>query len=741
MASVLVVEDERILAKELVSALGKLGYDVAGTATSGEDAIRIAEECTPDLVLMDIKVRGEMDGVQAADYIRGRLDVPIVYLSAYAEHDVLERAKGTHPYGIVGKPVSIPELKSTLEIALCRHRADIHIKQSEVRHRFLFRHSPVALWEEDFSGVRDYVRQLQQSGVRDIRAYLAENPEEIWTCVEKVKILDVNDAAVALYRATSREELLGSLAKVVNEDSIPALVDTIHAIAEGRTDCSTEGVVRSLHDETIHILLQWTVAPGFEDTYAKTLVSVTDITPRKRAEQALAESEERFRGVFENAAVGIDIVDLDCNYTGANAAFCEMVGYSPDEIRHHTFLDLTHPDDRPSSQQKYDALLSGDIDSYRIEKRLVRKDGSYAWVDLYVCPIRNSAGAHVATMGIVSDITERKYTEERLRKSEEKYRALFEGSSDGVLLVTERGDISDANQRAAEIFGYTIQELKAKNLLDLADPEDFNRTPYKLSLVAAGRPQILERLVRRKDGSRIFVEVSARKIGDNLLQSIYRDITERKETERRIKASLDEKEVLLREIHHRVKNNLAVVHALLSIQSRAGADEFHREMFENAKKRIRSMAMAHELLYQSDPVSEIRVEDYLGKLIDHLAGYFKDLGGRITINRNIESFVFGLDVAVPLGLIVTELVSNALKHGFPDGRDGEVTTALRSIDNTNVELTVFDNGVGFPAGAEEDAPRSLGLGLVDIFVRQLRGTMAMEHENGTRVWIRFPKPS
>jgi two-component sensor histidine kinase len=211
-----------------------------------------------------------------------------------------------------------------------------------------------------------------------------------------------------------------------------------------------------------------------------------------------------------------------------------------------------------------------------------------------------------------------------------------------------------------------------------------------------------------------------------------------KDAQDKIKASLREKDLLLREIHHRVKNNLAMVSSLLRLQSRYAADEFHKKMFMDAENRIRSMAVAHEKLYQTDNLGSLKLGEYVGSLVDHLAVSSKTLGTRITIHKIVDDLSVNMETVIPLGIILTEVVLNALQHGFPDGREGEVTISLLASGDQGFELIVKDNGVGIPEDFDFENPKSFGLRLVNVFCRQMNGNVQISNSGGgTEFRVRF----
>ena len=216
---------------------------------------------------------------------------------------------------------------------------------------------------------------------------------------------------------------------------------------------------------------------------------------------------------------------------------------------------------------------------------------------------------------------------------------------------------------------------------------------------------------------------------------VIRDITDRKKAENQIKASLKEKEVLLREIHHRVKNNLQVVSSLLSLQSNTLTDANMREVFTESQNRIRSMALVHENLCQGEDLANIDFKKYIEALTSDLLQSYGGSSNRITLTIVIDDISLGIDTAIPCGLIVNELVANSLKHAFPQGRKGEIRIELHSIDDT-FELIVSDNGRGMPENINLKKIESLGLMLVTILAEdQLDGEIILEREGGTTFHI------
>ncbi len=215
------------------------------------------------------------------------------------------------------------------------------------------------------------------------------------------------------------------------------------------------------------------------------------------------------------------------------------------------------------------------------------------------------------------------------------------------------------------------------------------------------------------------------------------DITESRNAEMQIKASLQEKEMLLKEIHHRVKNNMTVISSLLKLQSYKVKDEKYRVMFEDSMSRIKTMALIHEKLYRSGDLAKIDFSTYLNNMVDNMYMSYGLDHNIVKLNKEIGDVKLGIDTAIPCGLIVNELVSNSLKYAFPEGRGGEMRVALCMNDKDEVELTVGDNGVGMPEGIDMDKVDSLGLSLVTALVKQIQGKIELNKEKGTTFRIAF----
>jgi PAS domain S-box-containing protein len=371
-----------------------------------------------------------------------------------------------------------------------------------------------------------------------------------------------------------------------------------------------------------------------------------------------------------------------------------------------------------------------------------------------------------------------------LRQSEERYRQLVENANDIIYGTDDSGHLSFVNPVAERIMGYSEQEFIGRHYLDLIRPDhrqDAERF-YGLQFVERIPNTYYEFPAVTRDGTELWLGQNVQLVmeDDRVVgfQAVARDITERRRAEEalrrahdelelrvqertvelaqanealqieiaervraeeQIKVSLREKEVLLKEIHHRVKNNLQVISSLLYLQSKSIKDQQSFEILQDSQNRVRSMALVHERLYQSKDLASIDFAEYVRNLVTYLFRAYGVNPNVIKLKIHLGNVLLGVDTAIPCGLIINELVSNSLKHAFPDGREGEICIEFRS-DDSQCTLMVGDNGVGFRQDLDFRDTGSLGLQLVDTLVDQLEGTIELNRSGGTAFKITFAEP-
>ena len=345
---------------------------------------------------------------------------------------------------------------------------------------------------------------------------------------------------------------------------------------------------------------------------------------------------------------------------------------------------------------------------------------------------------------IMRDVTERKKAEEALLKSEKQYRDLFENAPIGIYRTTPDGRMLVANPALIHMLGYSsFEELAQRNLDEEASKRGYPRSEFKELIEREGKVTGFESGQTVEGGTPIFFRESAQAICNSSGTIIYyegtvEDITESKMAEEQIKKSLKEKEVLLREVHHRVKNNMQIISSLLSLQSQYIEDDQLREAFKDSQNRIQSMAIVHEKLYQSEDLASIDFREYVESLTRSLFQSSRIDIGRITLKVEVGDVHLGSDYVIPCGLIINELISNCLKHAFPGNKKGEITIKLNRCNEKEIELVVADNGVGMPGNIDIENTKSLGLRLVTILAEdQLKGRIRLDRTGGTEVGIIF----
>ncbi len=507
-----------------------------------------------------------------------------------------------------------------------------------------------------------------------------------------------------------------------------------------------------------------------QGTVVRAVGNCWDVSDRKQAEKALQQSEAQFRSIFEQNTVSSAIMDEQARFVQVNQAYCELLGYSESELLGKSAIELTYPSDQFKCAAVINAIKQKYRSSYRIEKRYIRKDGQLRWVSIYVTSALTDFMISTAV-----DITSYKEAELRLQqlnqnlgnlvqeqtqalqKNEELFRRLFDEAPIGIAIVHGKsGQIEQVNQEFCNMLGYSVEELQGVSYRDISDARDLAlEAPYVeqvLAQVSTGY-QIEKRYIR-KNGKVFWAQLTSRVLSHQAPQSplytlgMIEDISDRKQAEQllqdqqlQLQASLEEKDILLKEVHHRVKNNLQIISSLLQMQTRRISDEPIAMLLRESCNRIQSIALIHEQLYQSSDLSKIIFSEYLDTLIAHLFVSYGIRANRVAFSINSDNKYLTLNTAIPCGLIVTELVSNALKYAFPQGQTGSIKIELHhqsNPENTIGRLVVADDGIGLPIDLDWQNTQSLGLLIVKNLVKQIKGSITLDRSTGCHFEICFP---
>ena len=474
-----------------------------------------------------------------------------------------------------------------------------------------------------------------------------------------------------------------------------------------------------------------------------------EINERKQAEVAQRESHHLLEGTFASLRDAVFIIDANTTViTDCNPAATEIFGYSREDMLGRT-TEFLHVD-RTALEAFREYLLPAVAEKgflFLAEFKMKRRDAAVFPTEHTVLPLEDEQSKRIGWVSVVRDITERKQAEQALRENEEKYRWLFDNASLGIFQSSPTGQVISINPAFAHMLGYDSPGDAMKNIQNVATDlfADPNRRAEIIRLMA-GNPDLrtFENVYRRKDGSTFIGQLNVTPVRDadgRLLRTegMIEDITERKQAEAKIRAALEEKETLLREVHHRVKNNLQAMIALIEMQAGLIADEATRQFLKELEGQARTMALVYEQLYQSVNLARVQMAPYLQQLTYYISDAFGSRR-RVELNLDIGSVTLDVAQAMPCGLIVNELFTNILKHAFPSGFESQplVHIALQ-VDGETICLIVADNGVGLPPGLDWQVSRSLGLHLVNLWAtHQLGGTLAVSNASGTMYTITFP---
>ncbi len=394
-----------------------------------------------------------------------------------------------------------------------RRNAESRLEESEARYRALFEESPVSLWEEDYSAVRRCFEELRAQGIPDLGAFLAANPEEVARCASLVRIIDVNQASLELYKAPSKDDLKGNLVKILGAgkgqtiDERSRYHEELIWLAEGRSRFSFEAVNRTLDGGLIDIQITCMIPPEHEKDWGRLIFAITDISERKRAEKELISSEARFRLLIENAPDGI-FVQTEHKFAYLNPAAVRLFGAEQaDDLLGTPVLERFHPDYHAIVKERIQNLNVGKTSVPTIEEVFLKLDGQPFDVEVSAVPIQweGKDGALV----FFQDISERKKSEEALRESEERFRLFFQSANVGYSMTDLEGRIS-VNQAYADLLGYTLEELEGKTWQELTPPEEIKPIEAILAPILAGETDSarFEKRYIRKDGMMVWTDVS-----------------------------------------------------------------------------------------------------------------------------------------------------------------------------------------------------------------------------------------
>lgn len=498
----MVVEDEAIVAMDLKQTLERFGYSVPGMATSGSEAIEIASQTRPDIILMDIQLDGHMDGIEVAQRLNELIDVPVVFLTAFSNESTLQRAKTSHPFGFLIKPYQERELRSAIEVALFTHGLEKKLRRRESWLDAILQGMADGVIATDPAG---YVTFMNPPAV-GLTGWSLDRVQGL-TLAKAIKMVDSDRKAIQL-DATSADGGVKSVTSAI-------------LVSAGGRETPVDFTLTRLQDDNRR-------PEG-------TVLVFRDLSLRLKAEQAEAvrRSEERLRALIEGGSDVIIVFDAELKIRFASPSVKEILGYSPEEVFEQSILEFVVPEDHEMVTAAVSEIGQGVQESDAREYRVRHRDGSLVTIESFSKDLLD----HPLVNGVVvnaRDVTERRRIQAALQQSEQDYRGLFENANDYIVIFEPEDEVVlEANQRACEVYGFNRSEFVGRSMKEFSDNVERGRRHVDLTL-AADHVHQFETTHHRRDGSAVNLEITASVVdyqGSRAIYSIGRDVTERKRAE------------------------------------------------------------------------------------------------------------------------------------------------------------------------------------------------------------------
>jgi len=599
-----------------------------------------------------------------------------------------------------------------------RKRVEDELRASEEKYRRLFDDAVLGVFQSTLDG------RIITNNLAHAKMFGYSSPEEL--------VSTITDVAVGLYADPSRRP---SVIKIIEEAKGPVQVENLYRRKDGST------FVGNLHAWIATDSGGQPVLEGF----------VEDISDRRRSEELLRESDRISRATIDALSANLCVLDEQGQVLNVNRAWKKFADENPPAppgycvgMNYLTVCDNAEGANSAEAgpfAEGIRSVMAGSAAEFSLEYPCHSSE-TERW---FMGRVTRFPGEGLLRLVIThEEITTRKLAEEKLRENKYRLDLALQSARMGTWywdMLDNRRHFDDQCCRLLGIdpahFGGSPDEFfasihpddreKIRTALASAVERDEPYEPYYRAIWPDGTIHHIAargRLVRDADGRAVKI------------YGIIWDVTSRKIAEEAMQASLREKEVLLKEIHHRVKNNLQVMSSLLNLQSQHLTDPKALDALRVSMHRIKTMALIHDKLYRSESLSGIYFPGYVRDLMGDLINTYAP-DKHIALNMNIDPVSFDLDTSIPLGLILNELVSNSLKHAFPDGEGGAIAINLHSR-NASVEMAVSDTGIGFPEDLDFMDTKSMGMQLVVILVDQLEGTIDLKRSNGTEFIITFP---
>jgi PAS domain S-box-containing protein len=651
-----------------------------------------------------------------------------------------------------------------------RRRAQVAIRTARDRYQNMFNNTAVALLEEDFTLFKARIDQLAAADRKNIRGYLMAQPEALQSIVDQLIITDANPAALNLYGAQEKSKLVGCMDKVLTQDSSEALVKLVRAVAHSETYFACETVGQRLDGRQLHQMLSMNFPSG-DDGWDRVVVSVVDITERKRSVEALRRSEDRFRTVFDHAACGMAMADLEGNYIRCNIAFCKMVGYDEEELLQMNWLDITHTDDINLTLR----LISGsgpDHTTIPKEKRYIHKNGRIVSTLCSVRLVYDDRHKPLYFIIQMQDITQIKAAQAKFKAREDRYRHIFEADLSGFYISTPEGEIILCNNVFADILGFASSHDVVGMDMNSFYKDPGLRKQLVKQLSKAKRLKHIEVEMIRKDGILIHVRLNAigRFDDQGKLSEILgylMDITHQKSLETQLlhAQKMESIGTMAGGLAHDFNNLLMGIIGNVSLLLRdASPQDYGYKRLESIEQYAKSGSdLTHQLLgFAKGGKYEVRVID-VNRLIEKNSKMFARTHKEINVRTSLAGDLWVVEADhSQIDQVLYNMYVNAWQ-AMENSGDLTVSTSNRTIDPSDVtahgikagdyvQITVTDSGIGMDAATiqriydpfftTKERGRGTGLGLASAYgiIKNHSGFIRVNSkpDQGTTFYIFLP---
>lgn len=739
---ILVVEDEKLIALNLQHVLNKLKYEVIGPADTGKSAIELSFAHHPDIILMDIRLKGSLDGIETAKIIKASQNIPVIYLTSYSDKETLDRAKITDPMGYILKPFDEKELSTVLQLALYKHEVDQKLKENE---RWLF---------TTLKSIGEGIIATDSAG----------------------KIKFMNPAAEALTGWDQNEAAGKNLTDVFDisdEDSGERVETPVQKVLrEGKTVRLTNHTV--LKDKFGRMkYISDTAAPIYGENTEITGVVLTfrNVTTKKLSDIALKLSEEKFRSVFEKSAVGMIICSLSGEIIDANKAFYDFIKYSKSESQKINFFSLISVEHYENITDSFDKMNLEEQNTIEKEIRFFTKEGKVAWG--YATAVCVSDSKQNYMIIVVQDITQRKKAQQALHEQERNYRRLIESSIEAIYVMQDK-KLKLINKAWEDLLGYTRDEVLCDDfdLAKLIAPESLDYFMKRINRQYQDNPGRFEIRAITKEGNKIDLEVSESQTtweGKTAYQGIFHDITKRKQEEEKLRYATELaeksnrlKSEFLAQMSHEIRtplNNILTFTSLLKdeLQDKlpAGMESTFSIIDKSAQRLIRTIDSILNISRMQTGNYDIKIEaldlhkDILEDLVLEFYLRAKEKNIELIYENNSDHCSINGD-RYSLTQLFANLIDNAVKYTSK----GFIKINISNVKHATL-VEIQDTGVGiskdflpniFNPFTQEDTERTrafegtgLGLALVKNYagVNKALVNVQSQKDVGTTVTVSF----